>query len=161
MEFLDISTKEVFTIEQLKSKYKNISFPEKLEEVNLSDLNLANITIENKPEYNTETHFLRLSEPKLVNNKYVRLWEVVEKEIEIPFSITMRQFRLVLLNNGLLNTINNILNNMSGNDGEYVRIEWEYANEVNRNSPWVSSISQSIGISEQEIDQIFLVGSKL
>lgn len=74
-----------------------------------------------------------------------------------PFRISARQIRLWLIQNGIaLTQIDDAINNIEDpNTREVVRIEWEYAPYVERSHPWLIPLAQSLGLSEEQIDQAF------
>lgn len=71
---------------------------------------------------------------------------------EIPQTVTMRQARLALLAAGHLPTVNEM---MAQADDE-VQIEWQYADLVRRDHPMVTAMGQGLGLSEEEVDQLFI-----
>lgn len=80
-------------------------------------------------------------------------------DIEPPFKptvVSMRQARLALLGAGLLSQVNDSLAGMIGVDGEAARIEWEYATEVRRESSLVAGLSAILGLTEDQLDDLFL-----
>ena len=97
-------------------------------------------------------------------------WDIRDKTEEelrqeylatIPSVVTMRQARLALLQQGLLNSVNYALSTMQGIEGEAARIEWEYAAEVYRDSPLVQSLSSGLGWTEQQILDLFALAETL
>lgn len=71
--------------------------------------------------------------------------------------VTMRQARLALLAADLLDDVDAMVLQA---DRE-VKIEWEYATVVDRASPLVASISSSLGLSNAEIDALFVNAAKM
>ena len=74
----------------------------------------------------------------------------------IPQVITMRQARLQLLEVGLLDDVEALvaLDRKS-------QIEWEYANEVYRQSTLVDLVKEAMSLTDEQIDDMFLSASKL
>lgn len=72
-------------------------------------------------------------------------------------AITMRQCRLVLLQQGLLDTVNTNIGSLT----QESQIEWEYGAVVERNSPLVASLGASLGLSEEQLDDLFAVAAGL
>ena len=74
----------------------------------------------------------------------------------VPQVITMRQARLQLLEAGLLDDVEALvaLDRKS-------QIEWEYANEVYRQSPLITSIKEAMSLTDKQIDDMFVAASKL
>lgn len=74
----------------------------------------------------------------------------------IPQVITIRQARLQLLKIGLLDDVDALvaLDRKS-------QIEWEYANDIERNSPLVSTLCEQLGLTKEQLDNLFVEASKL
>ena len=91
--------------------------------------------------------------------------EIIEleqiNEPQIPKSVTMRQARLALLQAGKLQQVNDAISVMQGVQGEAARIEWDYSNEVKRTQPLTIALAQAIGMTESEMDALFVEASKL
>lgn len=83
------------------------------------------------------------------------------KPITVPVSVTMRQARLALLQAAKLTLVTQAIQQMQGIEGEQARIEWEYSNEVRRNQPLTIALAQAIGMTEGEMDNLFIEASKL
>ena len=79
----------------------------------------------------------------------------------VPAEVTMRQARLALLGAGLLAQVNTAVANMVGAEGDAARIEWEYAQEVRRDSPLVAALSAVFGWTAAQLDDFFTEGAKL
>ena len=88
------------------------------------------------------------------NNGFVT--QEPKQSINIPQVITMRQARLQLLEVDLLDDVEALvaLDRKS-------QIEWEYANEVYRQSPLIESIKGALSLTDKQIDDMFLKASKL
>ena len=79
----------------------------------------------------------------------------------VPVSVTMRQARLALHQQGLLTQVNNAVASMPGAQGEAARIEWEFSNTVERNRSFVQSLAESLGLTPQQIDDLFTLAATL
>jgi len=77
---------------------------------------------------------------------------------ELPNVVTMRQARLALLEMGLLATVSEAVAN--GTD-ESIKIEWEYSTEINRDSASLIALSTVLGMSSDDLDNIFLLAGTL
>ena len=73
----------------------------------------------------------------------------------VPAVVTMRQARLALLNAGLLANVNTLIAAMPGATGEAARIEWEYAQTVERASPLIVSLASALGLNDESLDTLF------
>lgn len=85
----------------------------------------------------------------------------VEPPPPIPQSLTMRQARLALLDAGKLSSVDSAINSMPSPQKERAQIEWEFSNEVQRTNGVVSAIGPLIGLSETDIDALFVAGAAL
>ena len=74
----------------------------------------------------------------------------------VPNSITPRQARLKLLEAVLLDNLEAIITT-----NRAWRIEWEYATEVKRDSSLIDAVAVQAGLTETQIDQMFIEASKL
>lgn len=71
-------------------------------------------------------------------------------------NLTMRQFRLGLLSAGLLDDVESAVAAMPGDEGKAARIEFEYAVEVIRTAPLVSALAAVLGITDEQVDALWL-----
>ena len=75
----------------------------------------------------------------------------------VPTQVTMRQARLALLGAGLLDTVETAI--MAA--GPAAKIEWEYAQEVQRASGLVPAMAIALGMTEAQIDALFVTAATL
>lgn len=87
----------------------------------------------------------------LVNDQYTPPNYPSPVQVTDKVSVTPRQARLALLQAGLLTQVENAV----AQSGGETEITWEYAIEVNRDDPSISSIGQSLNLTEQQIDDLF------
>jgi hypothetical protein len=71
-------------------------------------------------------------------------------------SVTMRQARLALHRAGLLAQVDAAI----ASDVE-AQIEWEYAQTVERHSPLVQNLAAGLGLTEQQLDDLFAQAAAL
>lgn len=83
------------------------------------------------------------------------------KPIPVPQSVTMRQARLALLQAGKLSAVDAAIAGMVGVEGDAARIEWEFSSEVKRNQPLVLALAPVLGMTSEQIDQLFIVAEGL
>lgn len=76
--------------------------------------------------------------------------------LHIPKSITMRQARLYLLSLELLDDVELLV---SQNKAQ--QIEWEYASEVQRTNQLIPALQESLGLTNAQVDTMFIEASKL
>lgn len=75
----------------------------------------------------------------------------------VPTSITPRQCRLLLLQQGLLASVEATI----AQAPEDVRISWEYALEFRRNDPILLTFATALGLTDTALDQFFLAAAQL
>ena len=79
----------------------------------------------------------------------------------VPASVTMRQARLALLQEGLLDDVETAINALPEPQQSAARIEWEYSNEVQRHNGFVEQIGPMLGLTSQELDELFILAATL
>lgn len=75
----------------------------------------------------------------------------------IPEAVTMRQARLALFGAGLLATVDAAIAQAGG----AAQIEWEYAQDVRRDSPLIAQLAPLLGLTGEEIDALFIAAAGL
>lgn len=81
--------------------------------------------------------------------------------VVVPGSISARQARLALLRINKLDAVEPAIESMPSPDKEQAQIEWEYATEIERNHPFVKKLAAGLGLTDDQIDQLFIMGSEL
>ena len=82
----------------------------------------------------------------------------IEEKEAVPTVITMRQARLALLGANLLTTVDDAI--ATGTD-EALKIEWEYATECRRDWQSLIVMATALGVTELQLDEMFILGSTL
>lgn len=70
--------------------------------------------------------------------------------------LTPRQARLVLLDEGLLDAVEDIVKLNRKYD-----IYWEYATEIRREDTILLQLAAALGITDEKLDEMFIKGAKL
>ena len=86
-----------------------------------------------------------------------------DDEIEpVPQSLTSRQLRLQWVLSGHdLATIQVAINQLPEPHKTQAQINWEYAGNFERNNELLCAVADALGISQEELDNIFRDGSSL
>lgn len=71
----------------------------------------------------------------------------------VPQQVTNYQARAALLAAGLFEQVDNAVKAQGATSAAYQA--WEYANNVYRTSPLILGLGQALGLSEQQIDNLF------
>lgn len=154
--------------------YNNISNFFALDQNLLSDLSWSGNDdvhfyqyVENKPELEPNTVLVGPTysidhENNLVTGTF-SLAPYVPSEPIVPESISARQIRLWLINNGIsLSDVNIAINNIENTSlRDSIFVEWEYAPYVDRNHPMLIPLAQALGLNENDIDRGFIEASQL
>lgn len=71
--------------------------------------------------------------------------------------VSPRQARLALLQQGLLDKVQQAVTAAGG----ATEITWDYATVFDRNDPLITSLGQSLGLTSDQIDQLFALAATL
>jgi hypothetical protein len=137
-----------------------------------------------EPEYDNITQIIKEIAPILTNlGTWQQQWEVVPKFIEhtddngiihtiadqlaaqaemartasVPHLVSMRQARLALLQNNLLDAVNAAVGQMP----QAAQIEWEYATEVKRENELVLTMKNLLTWTDLQMDGLFILAKGL
>lgn len=79
----------------------------------------------------------------------------------IPTEVSMRQARLALLSVGMLADVETIIEDLPSPQKEAARIEWDYSSSVQRHSSIVTQLASALGLTDDQLDSLFIAASKL
>ena len=80
----------------------------------------------------------------------------------VPQQVTMRQARLALLGAGLLDDVDAAIAAIPDPvQRKAAQIEWEYASTVERQSPFVQQLAAGLGLSAEQMDDLFVQAAAL
>jgi hypothetical protein len=79
----------------------------------------------------------------------------------IPNRITMRQARLALLQSGLLPQVDAAVAAITGAEGDAARIDWQFAQTVERTHPLVATMTAQLNLTAKQLDDLFTLGATL
>jgi len=128
------------------------------------------IVVQVAPVYDPATQIATEVQPVQIGGVWTQQWTIAARSAQdiaaayqatIPQSVTMRQARLALLNAGLLTTVNNAVATVAGAAGDAARIEWEFSSEVFRHRPLVVSLGTSLGLTDAQLDALFVAAAAL
>lgn len=80
---------------------------------------------------------------------------------EVPKQIENWRARTVLLKMGLLDSVNQIINAMTGDEGTLVRTAWEAGASLERTSPTVNALAATLSLSTTQVDTLFIQAAAL
>ena len=93
----------------------------------------------------------------IIDEVQANMLPVPAPPVFVPQSITMRQARLQLLADGLLDDVDAAVNTL----GTVAKIEWEYASEIQRSNPLVPAMQMVLSWDSARVDQFFTEASLL
>lgn len=79
----------------------------------------------------------------------------------VPASVTMRQARLALRAAGKLAAVEAAIAALPDPAKTDAQIEWEYSNEVQRHNGFVSQLAPLLGMTEAQLDDLFIQAKAL
>lgn len=116
--------------------------------------------------YGDETLTVDSANKRVIVVRAVVPWSAEEIEADrkskVPQSVTMRQARLALLSAGLLGNVDAAVAAIpDASIRRAAEIEWEYAQIVDYSSQFTQQLSGSLGLTEAQLDNLFVEASKL
>lgn len=153
---------------QIKAQYPNTSFAKPF--VPPSDY--EKVVVTEQPAYDAIYQTLQEDAPVLVGDNWVQQWSVRDATREeilsrIPSVVTMRQGRLAMLqtpygDTNLLAMIDPTLAAIENPiQRQAAQIDWEFAAEINRGFPLVQQLSSALGLTEEQLDDLFKLAATL
>jgi uncharacterized protein YlzI (FlbEa/FlbD family) len=110
-----------------------------------------------------EEQILNLSEEQkqLVRNDFNGVVNSVVTNT-VPKIVTPRQIRIALIASGIsLDTIENAIAALPEPNKSIAKVTWEYSVEFQRNNPLIASMGPVLGLTESQIDQLFIFAATL
>lgn len=80
---------------------------------------------------------------------------------EVPSEIPLWAFRAALGLAGLKDTVATLLDGLPEPQKSVAREQWEYGNYILRNHPLIISLSAQLGLSNDQVDDIFITANTL
>lgn len=149
------------THSDVRQNVGNVSFPSIITEDMLTAHGYASIA-PTLPTYSPATEKAVEIAPINIAGTWTQQWQVVQLTAEelaakIPQSVTMRQARLALLAAGMLPAVTAAINAA----GDAAKIDWEYAQTVDRGFGLVPAMAAQLGLTEAQIDALFVAAAAL
>lgn len=88
-------------------------------------------------------------------------WVVTDIPIQVPQIIPNWSLRAQLQIMGLFDSVQTMVDNLTGTEKIIAVQQWEYGNQVERYHPLVIQIGTELGLTSQQIDQIFIDANNL
>jgi predicted component of type VI protein secretion system len=119
--------------------------------------------LENGVVVNTIVASIEYIQRKYQTDQYEQLPDIPEPERPdpIPQSVTMRQARLALLQQGLLDQVDTVIDSLDEPERSAAKIEWEYSQTVERDRPLIQALAPGLGLTEDDLDNLFKLAATL
>jgi hypothetical protein len=150
----------LYTFNQLKQDNPNVSFPREPSASILADYGVYILQDDPKPR-------AEVVEKGPIEERNGEWWQTYTGRDETPdeyrpdMVVTMRQARLALVERGLLGLVQDAIALIPEPDKTKIQIEWEYASEVARTSSWVSVLQPALGVTDEQMDDLFKLAGTL
>jgi len=106
-------------------------------------------------------HFNRELSSQEVNELQSTVESHVPETVQnIPLTVTPRQIRIALTLSGIsLESIETLISTLPEPDKTISKITWEYSTEIQRHNPLIINLSPLLGLTKQDLDNLFLLAS--
>ena len=142
-----VKQNKIYTIEEIRQENPNMSISD---DTDCSSLGFEFLEEVEQPK---QEGFYAV-EVAPINNK--QTWELVAIPKEVPQEITPLQSKLQLLEIGLLDEVEALVT-----ADRRVQLYWEYASVIERDNEILLMMATSLGMTEEQLDDLFIKGSKL
>ena len=167
MYYIKKQNKLVELHSQIREAFPNVSFPEILTDDLLAEFEVYQL-VPVEVTYDPSTQKKVLKDPVIVAGKWTEVWEVTDmtteeinnyRKSQVPQVVFMRQARLALLEVNLLDNVEGIINTLPEPFKSEAKIEWEYATDVRRDWPTLNQIAEYLELTEDYIDDLFILAA--
>lgn len=168
MNYINIDTGEYpITSDMLRSRFANVIFPIPFE----CPDGYAPVAFGEAPAFDSATHKVVELSPVQQGSGFVQQWDVValnQQEIDdarrsrVPAKVTRRQARQALLITGLLGNVQQQIDAISDPlQRGMAQIEWDDAQDFERDRPLLIHLGHAIGLDDVGIDNLFIQAGAL
>ena len=142
-----IKQNKIYIIEEIRQENPNMSIPDG------TDCSSLGFEFLEEVEQPKQEGFYAI-EVAPINNK--QTWKLVEIPKEVPQEITPLQSKLQLLEIGLLDEVEALVT-----ADRKVQLYWEYASVIERDNEILLMMATSLGMTEEQLDDLFIKANKL
>jgi hypothetical protein len=119
------------------------------------------VIVDAMPEYNSETQQIIDGDPVIEADKVRKTWQIVDIIIPIPDEIPLWAFRTSIRKSGLKESVEFLLNSLPEPQKTDALEHYEYGNFIVRSHPLIIQLSSALGLTSNQVDDIFITGSLL
>lgn len=156
-----------YSVARFRRDNPNVSFPKEIPESTLAEFGVFPITETVAPSGDV----VEEATPALIDGVWVQQWtsrdytteEIVQNLMDRRASmiVTPRQARLALLSAGHISNIDIAIDALEEPTKSAVKIEWEYAVQIERISPWVQAMTTALSMTDEQVDELFDAAAQL
>lgn len=177
MKYFNPQTQAYLSEQEIRALNPNTSFPQPF----IPPAGYELVFQSPQPEHNAVTQSIREISPILTSKgHYEQQWEIIElfatqperdaaiaadteanRLASVPQSVTMRQARLALYAAGLLTSVDAAIAGMTEPDKTTAQITWEFAATVERQFGMVPQLAAALGMTDTQIDDLFIAAASL
>ena len=143
-----------YSLSKLRQDNPNVSFPKQPSDALLATYGVYPVVQGDKPA----NDIVNRGPIVEVNGVWTQTYtgrDFTADEKRQDMVVTMRQARLALLAINKLSLVDDAIALIPEPDHSKIKVEWEYASTVERTSPWMSTMGSALGLSDDELDQLF------
>ena len=153
MNYINTTTLVASDLNTLRYQHQNMSIPDGAD---LTDIGYAKIQ-PNPPVYDAQTQITTPLPPIEVEGGWTEQWEVTEKPLFIPKTVTRFQALAALHLAGMLDSAEAAVA-----QGDFLtKLAWANAQTFERNSPTLAALSGALGITSEQLDTLFITAAGL
>lgn len=160
MNFYQLETGQVIPAALVPLKFPNTSFPPQVTIEHVEGLGLLPIEYDPQPA-TADGEVVEPGDIRVEDGKAIQGWNVVKLLVKVPEKVTMRQARLALHSSGILPLVQPAIEALQEPAKTTAQIEWDYSSEVFRHKEFVNMLGQQLGLSDEQIDELFIQASTL
>lgn len=158
--YIHKETLEIVDLAGLRAAHPNTSFPVPITAEALEGFDYLLIEYAEVPEI-PDGHELKEGDVTVIDGRAIRHWDLVQIPVVVPEKVTMRQARLALHAAGILPQVQPAIDVLPEPNKTAAQIEWDYSSEVFRNREFVNMLGSQIGLTGEQIDQLFIQAATL
>lgn len=159
----------VVTQDEFRTVFKNTSFPSGDLSAEILDAFNCDPVVEGEQPALNENQYAEYAGVEQINGVWTTKYEVKDcQPQDIAFRLNQKrqemvvspyQGKVALLNAGILNNVETIIN--GPNADVLARLAWDNAKEWRRLSPMILSLATAIGLTDAQVDELFVEASKV
>jgi hypothetical protein len=117
------------------------------------------IIVLEQPEFNSETEYVTYDQKVVYLDRVEQTWKIEQNPI--PSEVPLWAFRSILTIMGIAPQVDALINSLPEPQKTVASVQWQYGNFIERNHPLIDSLGTNLGLTKEQIDNVFVEASKL